>query len=101
MTFTQVVRWLDDRLSRPVKVTVAGPPESRGNSGAVLEGALAPGYRDQAMIDPRGGTLRQWSVGRSAGFHLLEGDYLSAELEDGILWIETRELQINVAELSD
>lgn len=97
MSFDEVVHWLDNRLSRPVQVTVAGPPTSRGNSGSVLRGALGPGPDDFGLVDARPGRLAQWAVGRGASFSLLEGDLLRAEVEDGMLLIETHELQINVA----
>lgn len=83
-------------LSRPVQVTVAHPPTSGGNSGAVIRGALGPGPDDFALIDARPGKLAQWAVGRGASFSILEGDLQRAQVVDGTLLIETHELQINV-----
>jgi hypothetical protein len=99
VTFDSVCRWLDDRLSRQVQVTISGPPESRGNSGVVFSGALAPGSGEVSLVDPRGGALRQWAVGQAGDLWILEGDFVEAELEpDDVdaLVIETRELSIIV-----
>lgn len=97
LDFEGVVRWLDDRLSQLVFVSVSSAPESRGNSGAIMRGALAPGDHEVAMINPRSRVAHRWSVGLEGGFHLLEGDFVGAELfDDNTLFIETRELQVHV-----
>ncbi len=102
MDFADAVRWLDGYLSRSIQVTISGPSDSRGNSGGILRGALAPGPEDFGLIDSRGGRLAQWSVGQAASFHVLEGDFVTAEVmeEDGdepVLLIETREVTAIVA----
>ena len=96
MTFNEATRWLNDHLSRSVMVSISSSTESSGNSGGIMRGALAPGDHQVAMIDPRSRIVHRWSVGLEGGFHLLEGDFVNAEVEDSTLWIETRELQVNV-----
>lgn len=99
MDFADAARWLDDHLSRSVHVTINGPRDSRGNSGAILRGALAPGPDEFGLIDSRGGALRQWSVGQGGSFHLLEGDFVTAEVycDEPVLLVETREVTAIVA----
>lgn len=95
MASGEVVRWLDGHLSQPVFVSISSSAESRGNSGAIMRGALAPGDHEVAMINPRSRVAHCWSVGLEGAFHLLEGDFVTAELLEDTLWIETRELQIH------
>ncbi len=102
MDFADAARWLDGHLSRAVQVTISGPSDSSGNSGAILRGALAPGPDDFGLIDSRGGRLGQWSVGQGGSFHVLEGDFVAAEVVDvdddeSVLLIETREVTAIVA----
>jgi hypothetical protein len=103
VNFDEVVRWLDDRLSRAVQVTISGPSGSRGNTGAIVSGALAPGSGEFGLVDSRGGRHRDWKVGMTGHVYLLEGDMQNAEIDDSclpeaeLLIIETREIQIIVS----
>ncbi len=67
-----------------------------------MAGALAPGTGEFALIDSRGGRYRDWKVGMTGWFFLLEGDLRTAEVlerefEVEMLMIETPELQILVS----
>jgi hypothetical protein len=96
VTFDSAIAWLDEHLGRHVSATLRGPPESRGNSGAVLSGDLRRGSHGWGTIDSRGGELHGYDVGENAGFFLLEGDFVSAEVDDDVLYLVFRELQLNV-----
>ena len=96
MTFRAVIAWLDEHLGRTVIATVLDSPQTTGNSGAVLRGELREGTQAWGLIDSRGGGLHGYDVGEGGGFFLLEGDFVGAEVDEGHLLVELRELQINV-----
>ena len=97
VSFDEVVRWLDDRLSQQVAVTVRGPSGHLGNTGATLRGALAPGTGSFGLVDSRGGRVKNWCVGMSGRFYVVEGDLRDVSVVEGMLIIETPEVQVLVS----
>jgi hypothetical protein len=100
--FSEVVAVLEDWLGEPVAVTVQGAPEASTNTGTSLRGELRKGSRQWSLISPRSGSRCFFDVGNSGRLTLLEGDYLTGELDPSFdaLMLEFDGLQINIARVS-
>lgn len=85
------------RASRPSRVRNAQRTSREPSQlGRGAERRTATSLARLGTIDSRGGQLRGYDVGDDAGFFLLEGDFVSAEVVDDVLHLVLRELQINV-----